>query len=110
MHTQQGYFANNESLNYDFHGLTDDGRYYLKFCYPVSAPMLLDGPDPATNQNPNALALPPLPDDINELYDLMYPYNQEAARALEALPAANFQPDLALLDALVASLRVDPEE
>jgi cell division septation protein DedD len=107
---QDAYLANNAALVYDFHGLTGDGRYYVTFCYPISAPMLLDGSDPARNRNPDAMPAPPLPDRQNdEWFNLVLNYNAEVAQQLEALTAAAFSPDIALLDALVASLRVDPE-
>lgn len=107
MHGQDGYWANNEAFSYDFQGLTSDGRYYVRFCHPLSAPFLLDTYDPAENENPNALPVPPLPDDYEQRITLMIAYNKEVARELEGLAAAAFQPSLELFDALVSSLRVE---
>jgi hypothetical protein len=60
--------------------------------------------------NPDAIPLPALPDRQNDdWFNLVRNYNAEVAQQLEALAAAAFTPDIALLDALLASLRVDPE-
>jgi hypothetical protein len=38
MRGQDGYFANNEAIMYDFHGLTNDGKYYIEVMSPIDAP------------------------------------------------------------------------
>ena len=35
------FFANNESLQYEFHGLTADGKYYVEVMFPIAAPILV---------------------------------------------------------------------
>jgi threonine/homoserine/homoserine lactone efflux protein len=106
MRGQDGFFANNEAVVYDFHGLTDDGQYYVVATFPIDAPILLSTYDPAENTNEAALPLPELPDDGDELIAVMRDYNQEAQRQLDLLDGVSFNPALQLLDALVASLRV----
>jgi len=108
MRAQKGFFANNEALVYDFHGLTDDGQYYVEVTFPIDAPMLLSTYEPAENTNEGALPVPALPDGppFGALNGVMREYNQEAQRQLDALESASFIPDLGLLDALVGSLLV----
>jgi hypothetical protein len=106
---QDMYWVHSKSLRYEFHGLTADGRYYIMLSHPISAAILIDDANPSAN--PDAIPLPPLPDRQNdEWFNLVRNYNAAVAQQLEALAAAAFTPDIALLDALVASLRVDPEQ
>jgi hypothetical protein len=61
--------------------------------------------------NSDAIPLPPLPDRQNdEWFNLVRRYNAEVAHQLDTLTEAAFTPNIALLDALIASLRVDPPE
>ena len=109
MRGQDGFFANNEAIVYNFHGLTADGRFYIDVEIPLDAPILLSTYDPLNNNNPNAIPVPnPLPEDFFELSDAIRVYNIEAERQLDGLDTAVFTPSLTLLDALVASLLVTP--
>ncbi len=111
MRAQNGFFANNEALVYDFHGLTDDGQYYVEVTFPMDAPMLLSTFDPEQNTNEGAIPVPRLPDDDpygDILNTVMREYNQEAQRQLDTLEGAGYIPDLGILDALVGSLLVTP--
>ncbi len=106
---QMGYFANNEALLYEYRGFTEDGRFYILVTIPLDAPILFSGYEPDQNTNPNAIPLPaPLPDDFAARNQMMLAYNQEAEQQLDLLPAADFIPGLDLLDALVASLHIEP--
>ncbi|MCP4539364.1 MAG: hypothetical protein GY832_19685 [Chloroflexi bacterium] len=106
---QDTVFANNESVVYEFHGLTDDGQYYVAATFPIDAPMLLSTCcDPADNTNEAAIPVPELPEDDVQAGAVLREYNQEAERQLDALDGSSFTPDLALLDALVASLLITP--
>jgi hypothetical protein len=106
---QDMYWVHSESLRYEFHGLTADGRYYIILSHPIAAAILIDDANPTAN--PDAIPLPPLPDRQNdEWFNLVRNYNAEVAHQLDTLTAAAFTPDIALLDALVASLRVGPPE
>jgi hypothetical protein len=106
---QATYWVSNESLDYHFLGLTRDGQYLVEVKIPIRAPFLLDGSDPETNTNPDALPLPELPSDPALWDQAVRGYNREAERQLEELAPAGFTPDLRLLDALVASLHISDE-
>jgi hypothetical protein len=109
MKGQDTVFANNESVVYEFHGLTDDGQYYVAATFPIDAPMLLSTCcDPAENTNEAAIPVPELPADDVQAGAVLREYNQEAQRQLDALNGSGFTPDLELLDTLVASLLVTP--
>jgi hypothetical protein len=105
---QDLFFANNESLQYEFHGLTDDGRYYVQVMFPIAAPMLLSTFDPAENVNEDAIPVPELPEDDRQASIVINEYNEEAERQLDVLDGSSFTPDLGSLDALVDSLLVAP--
>ena len=108
MRGQDGYFANNEALIYEFQGFTDDGRTYILATIPLAAPILLSTYDPAENSNPDAIPVPSdLPSDYVALAEVIYDYNQTVRLHLEELAAADFSPGLDLLDQLVASLIVE---
>ena len=109
MKGQDVVYANNESVVYEFHGLTDDGRYYVAATFPIDAPMLLSRCcDPTGNTNLAAIPAPELPDDDIQAGTLIRGYNQEAERQLNALEDCGFTPNLALLDELVRSLLIAP--
>jgi hypothetical protein len=105
---QNTVWANNESLVYEFHGLTDDGQYYVVVTFPIDAPMLLSTYDPAKNVNKDALPVPELPANGAQQGAAMDKYNQEAQRQLDLLDGSQFTPDLGRLDALAASLLIAP--
>ncbi len=105
---QDTVWANNASIVYEFHGLTDDGQYYVVVTFPIDAPILLSTHDPAENVNEAAIPVPELPGDDGQLGAVMRTYNEEVQRQLDVLDSANFKPDLGLLDALVDSLLVMP--
>jgi hypothetical protein len=86
--------VNNQDLFYTYQGLTSDGRQFVSIVLPVSQASLPQ----------SASALP-----VSELEaiakDPAY-YGTMAAR-LNALPESSFAPDLAKLDAMVASLAIE---
>lgn len=108
MRTQIGIFANSESAEYDFRGLTADGKYYIGVQFPIDAPILLSAYDPTKNVNPGAISIPEIPDDLPpfQLGDIQLKYNDEIERQLNQLADLDFTPDLSALDKLVASLQV----
>lgn len=84
----------NESLFYTYQGLTDDGRYWVAVYYPVKAS-----------------ALPKTIDDSPEAKDfaaLDRHYDSYLAKTVKKLedPKTVFTPDLATLDAMVASIEI----
>jgi hypothetical protein len=83
----------NPAVFYTFQGLTDDGRFYVAAFFPVYVALL-----------PDEIAV-----DDWDAFGLSYPaYLAETTTALEQLAAHEFEPDLTSLDAVVASLRLDP--
>jgi hypothetical protein len=84
----------NDYLFYTFQGLTDDGRYWVSFYYPVKASVL-----PKTSQDS-----PEMKD--YEAFDKHYDaYVKKTVRALED-PKTAYTPDLGKLDALVRSIEI----
>lgn len=93
-YAQDNVAAANDSLFYTFQGLTDDGRYWVSFYYPVKASIL-----PKTAQDS-----PEMKD--YEAFDKSFDaYVKKTARALED-PKTVYTPDLAKLDALVRSIEI----
>jgi hypothetical protein len=83
---------NNVDLIYTFQGLTSDGKYYIAAILPVTHPDL-----PAAQQlfSENADEMKNYP-----------PYVTQTATWLDQQPSGSFTPDLARLDAMLASLKV----
>jgi len=81
----------NQRLRYIFQGLSDDGQYLVAFFYPVT-----------TN------ALPRIEDvsdeEMQRVNSDLEAYMQEKTEMLNALPESDWDPDLALLDSVLASL------
>jgi hypothetical protein len=92
----QAYFpANNRDLFYAFQGLTEDGQWYVAAILPVSHPSLpADG-----SEIPG--------DDFEAFAENFETYAAEVAAQLDAEAPGSFTPDLSLLDAMMASVRVD---
>jgi hypothetical protein len=84
----------NQHLIYTFQGLTDDGRYYVAAFFPVKTAVL-----------PDTVQV-----DDWEAFSVNYStYVAETKAALNDLTLLDFTPDFTLLDAVVASLRVEPD-
>ena len=92
------YFApiNNTDLFYTFQGLTDDGQYYVAAILPVAHPSLPADSSQIPGGDPDAFA---------EIYDT---YANDIALQLDGYAASEFTPNLAWLDAMIASLNVAP--
>lgn len=107
---QDFYFFSNNGLLYEFNGLTEDGRYFVRLQYAVSAPFLMefgDRSDPSSNLNPDAIPVPTWPtDDFETQIGIVKAYNAEALARFEQMQASDLNPDLIVLDDLVQSLRV----
>ena len=86
---QDHYGVSNESLKYVFRGYSADGQYGVFVQIPIHSASL---PEVA----------PTMASDVNEILD----YNGQAAESMNALTPEDFTPNLDLLDALVASIRV----
>lgn len=84
----------NRYLLYTFQGLTDDGQYYVAAFFPVKTAVL-----------PDTVEV-----DDWEAFSVNYStYVAETKAVLNDLAPLEFTPDLALLDAAVASLQVKPD-
>jgi hypothetical protein len=84
----------NQQLIYTFQGLTDDGQYYVAAFFPVTTAVL-----------PDTVKV-----DDWEAFSVNYStYLAETKAVLNDLTPLDFTPDFTLLDAVVASLRVEPD-
>ncbi len=97
--TQYGqslYPINNYDLFYTFQGLSADGTTYISAIFPVNHPLL-----PADGNTPPG-------GDWNAFFDQFEPYVAEVRTALDAQPPDVFVPNLTLLDAMMASITLQP--
>jgi hypothetical protein len=96
--------ANNTDLFYQFVGVTSDGAYYIVAILPISSSVLAETPDAGA----------PLP-----LRGIPYPFAANPSANMDAYYIAitdllniqlpgSFTPDLAELDALIQSMRIEP--
>lgn len=84
----------NQHLIYTFQGLTNDGQYYVAAFFPVKTAVL-----------PDTVQV-----DDWEAFSVSYStYVAETKAALNDLTLLDFTPDFTRLDAVVASLRVEPD-
>jgi hypothetical protein len=88
--------VNNQAMFYTFQGLSSDGKYWVSAILPVSSPLVMaDGKNP-----PNGMSMDQFTAGYSTyMSDLLAKFNDNAA---------GFTPDLAVLDALVASIKVQP--
>lgn len=84
---------NNKDLFYTFQGLTSDGKFYVSIILPVGHPSLLASADDLSAEEFEAIANDPS-------------YYSRMAEELSAQPDESFVPDLAKLDAMIASLEI----
>ena len=92
---QIGVWAN-DTTQYFYQGLTDDGRFYLSLWWPISTETLPDTAEDA-------------PEDVKEAAtnpDTNADYKAATIEELNELTDADFDPSLSRLDALVASIRL----
>lgn len=82
----------NQELFYTFQGFTNDDTYYVAAFFPLTTAVL---PDKIEVEDWDA---------FHANYDS---YLSETTTVLDQLPPAEFTPDLTLLDAVVASLRLE---
>ena len=89
--------VNNRELFYYFHGITNNGTYYVQVILPVQAPFL------APDENPNS----PLPRNGIPFHGDQSYFNA-IAQQLNTTPPSQFSPSLTSLDALVQSITINP--
>jgi hypothetical protein len=88
---------NNYELFYTYQGLTSDGNYWVTAILPVSNPIL---PDNADN--------PPGGQTWDQFTNNYSSYITDLTTQLNSQAAGNYTPDLAILDALVSSISIQP--
>lgn len=86
----------NQNLYYTFAGVTADGRYYVQLTYDIDAPLL---------EAEGSLS----DEEVRTALEQGDGFRSAALAPLAALPDSEFTPDLARLDALVASLIIAPD-
>jgi hypothetical protein len=91
----------NESLEYAYQGITDDGRYWIYAEFSVLAPFLPKGDEPEVVAWAEKNYL--LSHNSKEYRN----YSRPVLAKLEALPSDKFQPSLGLLEQLIQSLEVN---
>ena len=88
---------NNNEFFYTFQGLTGDGNYWISAILPISNPTLpADGKNPPNGQSW---------DDFNNNFST---YITALSTQLNTQPPENYSPTITVLDALVASIRIQP--
>ena len=93
-YAQEARHVNNQEIFYTFQGVTSDGRYYVAASFPVMCEIL-----PAGNANKqDGSDAPQFRDETNQA--TMIP-------RLEVLPDDDYAPDLAVLDALIRSIKIE---
>ena len=85
----------NQDLGYYYQGLTADGKYYLSFYFPVSAPGLPEATQEVTRE------LAAKFDSI----EAAGAYMAELRQQLDSLPPSAFTPQLDLIDKIVQSIK-----
>lgn len=86
----------NQGLQYIYQGFTNDGEYLVSAFFPVSTAALPNDPSMSA-------------EELNEVMasaETFEAYMQEQAATLNALAPSNWSPDLATLDAVIASLEI----
>ena len=82
-----------QEIFYTFQGFTDDEVYYVAAFFPVTTAVL-----------PDTIEV-----DDWEAFNANYAtYLAETTNAMDQLPPTDFTPDLTLLDAVIASLKLEP--
>jgi putative hemolysin len=85
---------NNQEIFYTYQGITHDGQYYVAAILPVSHPSL----PPDGSEVPG--------DDWTAFADNFQTYASGIAQQLDSEPSSSYTPDLALLDAMIASIEI----
>ncbi len=99
-----GPIANNGTF-YSFHGLTNDGKYFIIAVLPVQAPFLQNGNDPNAGLPPGGIPFPGYYSTDTKVFD---DYYSAVTDKLNATAPDQFSPSLTALDALVQSFMVSP--
>jgi heat shock protein HslJ len=90
----------NETMDYYYQGLTEDDRFYVSLKWPVATSVLPNTVNDASEEDIQAAS------ESRESYDA---YESALKAELNALGSSEWEPDLALLDAMVASLTLETQ-
>ncbi len=90
---------NNRELFYLFHGLTNDGKYYIVATLPVTSSVLPEDEKPEASIPQGGVPLPTATSPDQTYYDAI-------TKALDAMYEDSFNPSLFQLDALIQSITV----
>lgn len=90
-------FITNENIFYTFQGISEDGKFYISAFFPV------DNADLPANQNDS---------DSSVFQDVKFweTYRSKTVSDLNAASADEYNPNLDILDRMMASLQVTPED
>jgi len=88
---------NNKELFYTYQGLTQDGKYWISAILPINNPIL-----PANGDNP------PGGQSWDQFTNDYSTYIADLTNQLNSQVSGNFTPSLDMLDALVASITIQP--
>jgi hypothetical protein len=83
-----------DSFWYAFHGLTDDGAYFVNVTMPIQTPQLPEGPTPD-------------PEDMTEYFAGYLPWINEVRAFLLTKEGASFSPMLGMINSIVYSLEIE---
>ena len=97
MHGQAAYPIDNYNMFYTFQGITNDGQYLLTANLPISNPALPERGEDTI-------------DDWNAFYEFYEAYLSQASMQVDEYAPESFNPTLALLDEMMASFLITPEE
>jgi hypothetical protein len=92
---------NNRELFYLFHGLTNDGKYYIVATLPVTSSILPEDEKPEASIPQGGVSLPAAGGPDNAYYDAV-------TKTLDSMYEDSFNPSLFQLDGLIQSITVTP--
>jgi hypothetical protein len=92
---------NNRELFYLFHGLTDDGKYYIVATLPVTSSVLPEDEKPESPVPAGGVPFPTQTGPDQAYYDAV-------TTALDGMYEDSFNPSLFQLDAMIQSITVTP--
>jgi heat shock protein HslJ len=85
----------NQNLRYVYQGFTNDGKYLVSYWHPVRSSQIPDDPSQVSDEA------------MNQFNSDVEAYLAAEAERLNALSTSDWEPDLATLDAVVASLEIE---
>lgn len=96
--------VNNREMFYYFHGLTNDGQFYVQAILPLHSSLLVADEEPTSITPPDGVQFDWT--DIRNGYDAMPAYLEAVSQKLSAADPNSFTPTLPMLDALIQSINV----